>query len=116
MTPSRMAHGQISRLSTPSRSMAASATIAPPRSWGARAEETPGSSDRCVAVIVAILPSSSVSRLRSSSLVAYGPSRLGAAPQTRARERMVLDVPTIRFASGCLMIGRAAAANRKVAT
>src|SRR5665811_1136680 len=79
ITPSRSAQGQMSSCAMPSRSMAASATIAPASICGARSAETPDSLARSATVIPASRDTKAVTSERARVRKAYGPSELRAA-------------------------------------
>src|SRR5437868_6748342 len=94
ITPSRSAHGQTSSSANPNRSIAASATIAPAGSCGARRSDTPGSWARSAAGISASFSVHSVRSEPRSTRRWYGPSADGGAPPIRASCLNVLDVAT----------------------
>ena len=94
ITPSRNAHGQTVASVTPRRSMAASATMAPAGSCGARPSDTPGSPARSAAVIAGSRPAHSVTSECVRTRFTSGPWFDGAAPVMRASCRNVLDVAT----------------------
>ena len=96
MMPSRSAQGQTCSPSTSSSSITAWATSAPASSWRARPGETPGSPARSAALVRASRGTHAARSSRRSTRVTYGPSLLGAAPATRASERIVLLDPTTR--------------------
>ena len=96
MTPSRRAQGQISSSGTPNRSIAASATMTPADSCGARPSETPGSLTRSARLIVASRDAQVAASVSLRTRRTYGPSLDGAAPAILASCRNVFDVATAR--------------------
>ena len=112
MTPSRSAHGQMSSASTPSRSIAASATTAPASSCRARAGETPGQRGalrRRSSAASRSTQSRDVGRLAASA-AAYGPSEDGRGPgDPGQRAQRLADVPTTRSGGPAWMMPRSTA-------
>ena len=96
MTPSRSAHGQISRAGRSKMSMHASATSAPGTIWWVRLGETPGSAASSSGESSISLGIQVDSVSSSSTRGTSGPSPLGAAPQIRASDRKVFDVAAAR--------------------
>src|SRR5882757_6941465 len=96
ISPSRNAQGQMSTVSIASARMLASATNAPATICGARSALTPSSSARSVAVILEMKAMSCRKPAAVSVLFTRGPAPEGAAPVSRANDRNVFEVATVR--------------------
>src|SRR5207302_1116756 len=107
ITSSRSAHGQSSSSLRSSARMVASATNAPATTWWERFALTPSSSARSAEDIRETNVISCRRPVSVSTLRALGPREEGAAPVSRASERNVLEVATVRSGGPILVILRA---------